>query len=277
VTPRPRFGKDPGQIGVLPNDDAMNDESQFPEAELARLADGSLPARRQAKLRAELKRSPELARALSEQERAVALLRSVDVPASDSLRLRIQEQAETATTRRRRPRLRFGWALPAATGLAVLAAAVILLVGGGGSSGPSLQQTARLALAAATYPAPSEAPGTAAVLDAGAAGIRFPYWERSVDWRAVGARADRISGRSIVTVFYSSRYGDRVGYSIVGGAPVPVSGGVRVMRDRIGFTLVSEGPAKVVTWLRSGHTCVIAGQGVSDRTLLALATADTPQ
>ena len=32
----------------------------------------------------------------------------------------------------------------------------------------------------------------------------------------------------------------------------------------------------MVTWLRNGHTCVIAGRGVSNPMLLHLATADIP-
>ena len=42
----------------------MTDDSQIPEAELARLADGSLPETRQAELQAELQRSPALTSAL---------------------------------------------------------------------------------------------------------------------------------------------------------------------------------------------------------------------
>ena len=259
-----------------------NKDSQFPEAELARLADGSLPASRQAELRGELERSPELASALAEQERAVTLLRSADeVQAPDSLRQRIEEQARAAGASRRRvrprPRVRLRLAIPSVSALAAaVAVAVVLIAGGGGTSAPTLAQATHLTLASATFPAPAES-SSGATLDDTAAGIPFPYWGRSVRWNAVGARADRVSGREIMTVFYASQSGTRVGYAIVGGAALPVHGGTPVWRHGVPFTLLNLGGARLVTWLRSGHTCVIAGRSVSDRTLLALASDDIPQ
>jgi anti-sigma factor RsiW len=269
-------------------DSEMNKDSQFPEAELARLADGSLPASRQAELRGELKRSPELARALAEQERAVTLLRSADeVQAPDSLRQRIEEQAKAAGASRRRvrprPRVRLRLAIPSVSALAAaVAVAVVLIASGGGTSAPTLAQptlaqATHLTLASATSPAPVESRSGANTLDDSAAGIPFPYWRRSVAWNAVGARADRVSGREITTVFYASQSGTRVGYAIVGGSPLPVHGGSTVSRHGVQFTLLNLGGARLVTWLRSGHTCVIAGRSVSDRTLLRLASSDIPQ
>jgi hypothetical protein len=250
-------------------------DQQPPHADLARLADGSLPASRQAELRAEVDRSPELVRALSEQQHAIALLRSTDVVAPDSLRMQVEQEIRTATRPRRR-RFRFSWAIPAVTTLTAAAAvAIVLLTGGSGSSAPSLSQATHLALAAAVYPAPSEA--HANTLNETAAGITFPYWQRSVGWRAVGSRVDRLSSRSVVTVFYTNPRGERVGYAIVGGAALPVSGGTTTTKDGISFTLLRQGSARLVTWLRAGHTCVIAGREVSDQTLLALATAEIPQ
>ena len=248
-------------------------DPQSLQADLARLADGSLPASRQAELRAEVDRSPELARALSEQQHAIALLRSTDVVAPDSLRMRVEQEVRTAT-RSRRPRFRLTWVLPAAT-TAAAAVVIVLLAGSGGSSGAGLSQTAHLALAAAVDPAPSEARND--TLAETAAGIPFPYWQRSVGWRAVGARVDRVLDHSVVTVFYAGPKRSRVGYAIVGGAPLPVSGGRTTTKDGVSFTFLHEGPAHVVTWLRSGHTCVIAGRDVSNQTLLRLATAEIPQ
>lgn len=259
----------------------MTDEPQFPEAELARLADGSLCASRQAELLVEVKRSPELTRALSEQERAIAMLRSADVPAPDSLRMRVEDQVRAAAAPRRRRRFRLGGTLPGTTALvavaAVAAVVIVLLRGGGAAIGPSLRQTALLALAPATMPAPPEASTNTPSLNLSTAGIPFPYWEQSVGWRAIGTRADTLSGRRIVTVFYAGRGGNRVGYTIVPDAPVSVRGGFSVTRDGVAFRLLRDGSARFVTWLRSGHTCVIAGREVSDRTLVMLATAGIRQ
>jgi hypothetical protein len=91
----------------------------------------------------------------------------------------------------------------------------------------------------------------------------------------VGQRADTIGGRRIVTVFYRGRNGARIGYAIVPGSPVAVNGGRTVTRSGVRFTLFNVGRARAITWRRDGHTCVVAGHGVNDRTLVALATAET--
>jgi anti-sigma factor RsiW len=251
-------------------DKNMSDQPQFAEAELARVADGSLEAAHDAEVRRRLEGSPELAAALREQERTVAMLHSIDVEAPASTRAAWDEQLRAAQPKpRRRLRLGLGFALPAT--VAVAAALAIVLVTGGGTTGPTLAQTVRVTLAAASYPAPSER--DTSTLRATAAGISFPYWQKTVGWRAVGARTDRIDGRYIQTVFYGW-HGSRVGYAIVGGAPVPVQGDRTVTRRGVRYRFVHRGTAVAVTWLRSGHTCVIAGRDVSEATLLALATAD---
>jgi len=38
--------------------------------------------------------------------------------------------------------------------------------------------------------------------------------------------------------------------------------------------LSPAGDAKLITWVRNGHTCIIAGRDVSYATLLRLASAD---
>jgi hypothetical protein len=71
-------------------------------AELAALADGSLPPQRRAALEARVAASPELAELLAEQQRAVGLARSVaaEVDAPASLRAQIEAQKRA----RRAPR-----------------------------------------------------------------------------------------------------------------------------------------------------------------------------
>lgn len=204
----------------------------------------------------------------------MTILRSIDVKAPESLHALLDEQRRRADRKPRR-RLRFGlaYALPAT--VAVAAALATVLMTGGGSSGPSLQQTVRLTLAAATYPAPSER--DASTLDATAAGIAFPYWQQTVGWRALGYRTDRVGGREIQTVFYGSRHGRRVGYAIVAGPAVPVGQGRTVTVGGVPYRFLHQGSATLVTWLRSGRTCVIAGRGVSEAMLLRLATADARQ
>jgi hypothetical protein len=258
-------------------EEKMTDDSKFPEAELARLADGSLPASREAELREELGRRPELTSALAEQERAMTMLRSDATPAPASLHRWVQDQTAAATPRRSRPRLpqiRLGVLVPVLT--TALAAAVILLVvviANNGAGSPNLNQATRLALLTPTTPAPDEATPGGRTLDVSAGGLPFPYWGHTVGWNATGARTDKISGRPTVTVFYR-RLGHTVGYTIVTGSPLPVTGGQTVTRGGVPYTFIGHGPARLVTWVRGNHTCVIAGRSVTNATLLKLATAD---
>ena len=203
-------------------DDEMTDERNPPEAELARLADGSLPGPREAELRAQVKASPELTAALAEQERAVAMLRALDQPAPASLRARVEELtgagasagagagasagaggtggvgARGRPARRRLMRWPPVLVLPGVTALAVAVAAVVILAGGS-TSAPTVPQAARLALASATLPAPGVDSADHDQLDVSAAGIPFPNWATTSRWTTSGARRDRVGGRTVTT------------------------------------------------------------------------------
>jgi hypothetical protein len=253
-------------------EDDMTDELKAPEGELTRLADGSLPADREADLLAQIRQSPEMTAALAEQERAVTMLRALDAPAPAALRARLDELTGTGPARRA-PRWRRAFVLPGATAIAAAVAAVVILVSGGGAT-PTLPVAARLALASATLPAPAVNPNEAKNLALSAAGIPFPAWGPQKGWTANGARTDTVDGRKITTVFYTGRTGHRIGYAITDGAPLSGVHGDAVTRYGVRFTLQQSGPARVISWVRSGHTCVIAGRSVSFAALLALATAD---
>jgi hypothetical protein len=252
-------------------DNDMPNELNAPEGDLTRLADGTLPADREADLLAQIRQSPELTAALAEQERAVTMLRSVDEPAPAALRARLELTGTTAS--RRGPRWRRMLVLPGATAIAAAAAAVVILVTGG-TAAPTVPVAARLALASATLPAPAVNPSESDNLTLTAAGIPFPAWGARRGWTVSGARTDKVDGRHITTVFYTGRHGGRIGYAITDGTPLSGVHGDTVTRYGVRFTLQQSGPARLITWVRSGHTCVIAGRSVSYRTLLALATAD---
>jgi hypothetical protein len=253
-------------------DDDMTDERKHPEGELTRLADGSLPADRQTDLLAQIRQSPELTAALAEQKRAVTMLRALNEPAPAPLRTRVDELTGSAPTRRG-SRWRRAFVLPGATALAAAVAAVVILISGGGAT-PTVPVAARVALASATLPAPAVNPNEAQNLTLSAAGIPFPAWGPQKGWTADGARTDTVDGRKITTVFYVGRTGKRIGYAITDGAPLSGVHGQSVTRYGVRFTLQQSGPARLISWVRSGHTCVIAGRAVSYRALLALATAD---
>ena len=254
-------------------EEPMTDERKHPEGELTRLADGSLPADRQAELLAQIRQSPELTAAYAEQERAVAMLRALDERAPASLRTRVDELTGATASPRRSRRWRRAFVLPGATAIVAAVAAVVVLVSGGGAT-PTVPVAARLALALATLPAPPVNPSQAQNLTLRAAGIPFPAWGSQKGWTANGARTDTVDGRKITTVFYTGRTGKRIGYAIADGAPLSGVHGNTVTRYGVRFTLQQSGPAHLISWVRSGHTCVIAGRSVTYATLLALATAD---
>jgi hypothetical protein len=149
----------------------------------------------------------------------------------------------------------------------------VLLIGNAGSA-PTLHQTAQVALASSTLPAPPENGRNPEALDVKVDGIPFPNWGGRTGWPAVGRRADTVGGRRIVTVFYRAHNGTRIGYAIVPGSPVAVKSGRTLTHSGERYTLFNVGRARAITWRRDGHTCVIAGRGVNDRTLVALATAE---
>jgi hypothetical protein len=186
------------------------------------------------------------------------------------LRARIDDLTGAGLPSRARRRWRGALVLPGATALAVVIAAVVILTGGG-SAAPTVPQAARLALAAATMPAPGVDRAHPGQLSMQGAGIPFPNYA-SLGFKADGARIDTVDGRRITTVFYTKN-GVTVGYAIASGAPLP--GGEDSNPRRYGrFTVERQGRAMLITWVRAGHTCVIAGHSVSPGILNALAGAD---
>ncbi len=246
----------------------MNDLPPDIQADLTALADGSLTPERREQVLAQVRDSAQLGAALAEQQRAVELVRSLSVEAPAALHRSVQE---LGAPRRRSAVLRPGFALATA---AVVAALLISLSGlrGGGSRALTLHQVAALTLLPATMAAPAESPAHRDELAAVVESVPFPYWEARYGWHPSGERSDRLGGHSITTVFYSNDRGLRVGYSIVGGSPTPAHGGMIVRRGEVPYRLLAQSGAALVTWTRSGHTCVVSGRGVDARTLVQLAS-----
>jgi hypothetical protein len=219
-------------------------------------------------------------------------LRALDVGAPETLHERIGTLvAERSAPARRRWPLGAGersagaggltspaWRLAAAGAMVVAAVAVALLVNAGrtgSGSAPSARAAALLALQRPTMAAPHESASNRAQLTAAVDGVAFPYWEEGLGWRSVGARSDRVAGRTVSTVFYADPRGQRIGYAIVGGTPPPaLAGGVVTRRRGTVYRLLSVDGAGAVVWLRDGHLCVVAGRGVDGATLLRLASWD---
>ena len=106
-------------------------------ADLAPLADGSLPPERRAALQARVDASPELAERLREQRLAVAFARSAadGIEAPAALRARVEAQRARRRSVSRRP------ALIGAAAAAALAFAAAVVVFGSGSSGQRFHAT----------------------------------------------------------------------------------------------------------------------------------------
>lgn len=247
-------------------------EERYPSpkqlAELSALADGSLdPSQRQA-VEDRVAGSLHLRRLYERERAAVEVLhRAATEPAPARLRMRLEAQR---ASRASRP----GWKpayVAVAGALACAVAALALLLPGGAPGSPSVSQAAQLALRGASGPAPAADPSAPRMkLAQRLQGLYFPNWSKTLGWRAVGVRSDRIGGRQAVTVYYQQQ-GMSVAYTIVAApaldqpsSPVTHLGGLALQ------TLSLRGRS-VVTWRRAGHTCVISASGVPTRVLKRLA------
>lgn len=238
-------------------------------ADLAALADGSLDASRVAGVEERIAASPAMGAEFARQRRAidrvVAAQRQVGAPA----KLRAKVTAERA---RRAPVVRLPRFGLAAGGAALVAVAlvVVFFVLPGGVNGERL-----IAAAAATHgniperPAPQEASPT--LLDFEKSGVAFPAYRTKFGWDAVGERDDRVEGRDVATVIY--RKGDRaVGYSVVAGGTVsPPKSARTVVQEGNTVRVFNDGPRTIAVVERQGHTCVLSGVDVPDRTIVELA------
>ena len=244
--------------------------------DLAALADGTLaPDARESLLR-RIDASPELADALLDQHDALIAIRATEEEtASPALRAAVAGMAAEAEAghvarerRRSAPRRFFARPLAFGASAAALAAAAAVLLSAG-PSGPSVAEAAQVALAPPRAPAPA-VKADEKTLDAAVDGVAYPYWGDSAGWRAVGSRTDAVGGRAIQTVVYEDANGRRIGYAIAAGSPLSAAKGTR----RGDFTVVRSGATAIVTWLRDGHTCILAARGVDARVLLKLAAWD---
>jgi anti-sigma factor RsiW len=241
-------------------------------ADLAALADGTLPTERRAEVEARVAASPELREAWERQRRSLTATRMLvaeeEVP--DTLRTALEARARRDRVRWPRsrglvPRIALAGAV------AVVAAVVTAVVMTSGPGAPTLAAAALLATQAPTGPAPPSAGQGETKLAASVGGVPFPDFSRFAGWRAAGIRRAHIGDRDATVVFYG-KGGRRIGYAIISGAPLA--------RPRAGTTFRIHGVEYQtlrlrgrlgVTWRRGGHTCVLIGQATR-RQLLRLAS-----
>lgn len=218
------------------------------------------------------------------QRRTAALVRSIDIGAPASLHGSVHELTTAAARRGGSRKWRERVALPRPSALLVgalasaagLIAVLVLALGSSGPSTPTVLQASLLGLRPASTGAPEENPHAPGQLAISTDGIAYPYWNRRFGWQTAGARSDTIGGHSVTTVFYANSAGQRIGYSIVTGGPLPIPGsGHAAVWHGTRFDVLHPGGSTVVTWRRAGHTCILVGSRVSAKTLLTLADWQT--
>ena len=236
----------------------MSELSEHDMAELAALADGTLPAERRASVEARVAGSAELQAIVERQRRSLVATQSLasePVPASLTATVETRRRATgVRPARRRRLALRLG----AVGALAAVVAVIAILSLSGPPGASSLADAAHLATEPPSGPAPAAGSG-ATQLAVDVQGVAFPDLAQSYGWQALGVRHGRIAGRDAVAVSYG-KGGRRLGYVIVAGPALPrpstaqatTIGGVQYQTLRLNGALA-------VTWRRAGHTCVLIG------------------
>jgi hypothetical protein len=211
---------------------------------------------------------------LAERGRALIAAAVTETRAPLTLRERIESDRSRATRRgvgaRRRGRL--GLLIPAGGLAAALVVAVIVVTGGGGA--PSVVATASLAVRGPVLPAPREDGTNHAVLSASIEGVPFPYWGDSFQWKAVGARDDKIEDRRARTVYYQNAKGAQAAYTILGGDAIKAPSHARKQtQNGIVLWVTQDSGRRIITWRRGGHTCVLSAPiAVPEQKLLELAS-----
>jgi anti-sigma factor RsiW len=238
-------------------------------ADLARLADGTLPADRRAEVEARVAASPQLSSIVERQGVALEALRgTADTGAPARLRARVDRQRAGVRAAGRRGRVVIGGAI--ATAAAVLLA-LILVLPGSFSGGPSVADAAALAEKPPTQAAPGSVPGTPQLLRAEVDDVPFPNYAAKFGWKPVGARHDDPSGRGATTVFYEKE-GRTIAYTIVSGDALDhPSDAHSTTRGGVEFRSLRDDGRAVVTWERDGNTCVLSSKSASPAELLELA------
>jgi hypothetical protein len=249
-------------VELLPEQVAMPAEEKRSDpdlAELAALADGSLPPDRRALVEQRVAESPRLQALLQEQREALAAVRALDERAPGQLRSSISSSREKA----RRRRVRRGVAL-GATAVAGLAAVALIALPASEPESPTLAEAAALAARTPTAPAGERVE---------AWGIEYPDLAAADGWRMTGARNDRLGEQTARTVFYA-KDGRRIAYTILSSGDVRAEGATRSWRRKGNLWYAFEQNGRtVVAWERKGHMCVVSANGLGGPQLVELITS----
>jgi hypothetical protein len=233
------------------------------------LADGTLRGRRRRQAEEVARQLPDGGREVVERQQRVAHA----LAGGPALPPGLAERPTAAP----RADLRRRWLAPglaasaAAVALALVVGAFALLTSPGGPS--SVRDVAALEARPALGAAPYPRNGEPTLLVASADGVAFPNWAPTLGWVATGVRHDRVGDRPTTTVYYEHQ-GHRIGYTVVSGELLPIPDGAeRHSRNGVEVALVRDQVHGVfAVFERDGRTCVLSGQVLEDRTLVALAS-----
>jgi hypothetical protein len=206
--------------------------------------------------------------------RVVQALHSGGPAIPESLLRDVGELERTSAAEPRRPPragLRLG--RPALAGGVAVAVAIALVLAFSVSStgGPTVVQAAQLSALASERPAPAPDPERSGLLARSFAGVRYPDWSSTFEWRADGERSDEMDGRRTATVFYRHTH-HRIGYTVISGATIePPDDAERLEVNGLAMKRFRVGDQDVVTFQRNGRTCVLSGQVHDPDTLVKLA------
>jgi hypothetical protein len=244
-------------------------------ANLSALADGTLDPSRRAQVEACIAASPELKVRYERERKVVAALhraRATDrAPAGVRARIEAARPGRASAARRR---IRYAGGI--ATALAAAALALIFALPSGAPGGPSVSEAAALAARGPVQAAPAPDPSRpAARLHQSVGAVYFPNWSSRFDWHAVGARTDRLGGHTAVTVYYRWK-GETIAYTIVAAPALPRPAAQRSWLSGTELRTLTLRGRLVVTWERSGDTCVLSGTGIKAAELQKLAVWKVP-
>jgi anti-sigma factor RsiW len=251
----------------------MVDKEDTPEpdartvAELSALADGTLDPGRVAAVRELIARSPSLSQRYDREREAVVALQALRADRAPA-RLKVEIGTRRPPARKPMPRLAFGGALAGAVVAAV--AVIVLLLPGGSPGAPSVSQAAALSLRGPAMAAPlADRTQGGTRLKQDVEEVYFPNWSWR-GWRATGQRVDRLNEQRAVTVYYQ-RGARQIAYTILAAPALRWPGTAQRQVHGVEFQSFTARGRTIITWRRTGHTCVLSGAGVSADTLAKLA------